>query len=169
MPTYKQRALGMRRSAWRRQALTGTSSTEAYIGEDRRHCRRPDQPQMCNPPGRAYVYFTYGMPGCSTSSPRGGAPGGPDHAIHPVKHRPDCLADGSLHLNDEWAGENCRAHNIDQQLNGADLCAGFSLSKLPAHFGFSVTNGPRWVKHSARTVEEYALAILGEESGGVGW
>jgi DNA-3-methyladenine glycosylase len=106
--------------------------TEAYIGEDDQACharfgRTPRSEVMYGPPGRAYVYFTYGrhwMLNVVTEAE--GFPAAaliravwPEEGIDVMRRRrqrPDhILTDGPAKL--------AQAMGIDKRLNGHDLCA----------------------------------------------
>lgn len=105
---------------------------EAYLGEtDQASHARPGRTRrnepMYGPPGRAYVYFIYGMYHClnAVAEPEGAPAAVLIRALEPLesleimrRHRPnrlDCdLTNGP--------GKLCQALAIDQALNCADLC-----------------------------------------------
>lgn len=110
--------------------------TEAYGGPDdeasHAYRRTPRSAIMYGPPGRAYVYFIYGMYYCLNAvTERDGSPGAvliralaPDEGITILRrHRPGApdahLADGP--------GKLCQALGITIALNGSDLATGARL------------------------------------------
>jgi DNA-3-methyladenine glycosylase len=116
------------------QRLSGLiTETEAYIGEEDQACharfgRTPRSQVMYGPPGRAYVYFTYGMHWMlNFVTERNGFPAAvliravqPETGLPLMRRRrggqPDrLLANGP--------GKLAQALGIDGALNGADLCA----------------------------------------------
>ena len=115
------------------QRLSGIIvETEAYIGEADKAChasqgRTPRTEVMYGPPGRAYVYFIYGMHHCfNVVTEEEGFPAAVlIRALEPLeglewmrRHRPgrpdDQLTNGP--------GKLCAALAIDRTLNGVDLC-----------------------------------------------
>ncbi len=107
--------------------------TEAYRGEEDLACHAragltPRTRVMYGPPGRAYVYFTYGMHwllNCVT-----GQEGFPAavliRALHPVEGLEWIAARRAGRPAPHWTdgpGKICQAMNIDGKLNGADLCS----------------------------------------------
>jgi DNA-3-methyladenine glycosylase len=110
---------------------------EAYIGEEDRAChaapgRTVRNAVMYGPPGRAYVYFIYGMHHCfNVVTEREGFPAAvlvralePVEGIEVMRRNRDGragveLANGPAKL--------CYALRIDRALNGADLVSGDEL------------------------------------------
>lgn len=106
--------------------------TEAYRGEDDLACharagRTPRTAVMYGPPGRAYVYFTYGMHwllNCVSEAE--------DYpaavlirAIVPLEGREIIAARRQGRPEREWCSgpaRLCAALAVDGRLNGADLC-----------------------------------------------
>jgi len=130
---------------------------EAYVGTGDLGChasrggRTARNAVMFGPPGRAYVYFTYGMHWMlNVVTEREGFPAAvllraivPSEGEPRMRRRrsgrpPSALTDGPAKL--------CQALGIDRRLNGHDLCAaGASLSierGVPIARRF-VTRGPR--------------------------
>jgi DNA-3-methyladenine glycosylase len=120
------------------QRLSGLIvEVEAYIGEDDAAChaacgRTPRNEAMYGLPGRAYVYFIYGMHHCLNVVTEGeGFPAAVlIRALEPLegleimrRHRPDKpdreLTNGPAKL--------CQALAISRDLNGVDLCTGEAL------------------------------------------
>ncbi len=117
---------GRRLSGWIVEA-------EAYIGQEDLAChahvgRTPRNQVMWGPPGRAYVYFTYGMHWClNVVTEQEGRPAAvllrgllPVEGLATMRRRrgrppDDQVADGPAKL--------CQALSIDGRLNGHDLCA----------------------------------------------
>ena len=117
----------------RRYRLGRIVEAEAYIGEDDLAChashgRTPRTQVMYGPPGRAYVYFIYGMYHClNVVTEREGHPAAVlIRALEPCEGRdlmrlrrpgrPDReLTNGP--------GKLCLALDIDKRLNGVDLTA----------------------------------------------
>ena len=115
------------------QRLAGTIiETEAYGGEDDQasHARAGCTPRtvvMYGPPGRAYVYFTYGMHWCLNCVT--GAEGFPAavliRAICPVEGVETIGLNRYPRPRQDWCngpGKLTRALAIDRQFNGVDLC-----------------------------------------------
>jgi len=115
------------------QRLAGTIiETEAYGGEDDQasHARAGCTPRtvfMYGPPGRAYVYFTYGMHWCLNCVT--GAEGFPAavliRAICPVEGLEPIGLNRYPRPRQDWCngpGKLTRALAIDRQFNGVDLC-----------------------------------------------
>jgi len=110
--------------------------TEAYGGPDDEasHARRrtPRSEIMYGPPGRAYVYFIYGMYFCLNAVTEGDAyPGAvliravvPEAGLDLMRVRRPGVPD--LHLAD-GPGKLCRALGITQEHNGSDLTASREL------------------------------------------
>ncbi|MBN2386954.1 MAG: DNA-3-methyladenine glycosylase [Anaerolineales bacterium] len=128
------------------------TETEAYIGEQDLGCharagRTKRTEVMYGPPGRAYIYFTYGMHWCLNAVTE--AEGFPAavliRAIQPVEgvaiiaaRRQGRGADGPAKLT--------QALGIDGGLNGIDLCtpeAGLWIETGESIPEKSVTLGPR--------------------------
>jgi len=116
------------------QRLSGLIvETEAYIGEADKAChasrgRTPRTEVMYGPPGRAYVYFIYGMHHCfNVVTEEEGFPAAVlIRALEPWeglewmrRHRPSCSDDQLTN----GPGKLCAALAIDRTLNGVDLCA----------------------------------------------
>jgi DNA-3-methyladenine glycosylase len=106
--------------------------TEAYSGEDDQACHArsgctPRTVVMYGPPGRAYVYFTYGMHWCLNCVT--GAEGYPAavliRAITPVEGLEIIAIHRHPRPQRDWCngpGKLTRALAIDQHFNGLDLC-----------------------------------------------
>jgi len=110
---------------------------EAYIGEEDAAChasagRTARTEVMYGPPGRAYVYFIYGMHHClNIVTEREGFPAAvliralePEEGLEVMRAsrpgRPDVeLTNGPAKL--------CQALHIDRRLNGVDLCTNDEL------------------------------------------
>jgi DNA-3-methyladenine glycosylase len=117
-----------------RQRIAGIiQEAEAYRGEEDLACHAragltPRTRVMYGPPGRAYVYFTYGMHwllNCVT-----GEEGFPAavliRAIWPVEGLEWIAPRRAGRPQGQWTdgpGKICQALNIDGTLNGADLCS----------------------------------------------
>ncbi len=112
---------------------------EAYQGEEDLGCHAkagltPRTRVMYGPPGRAYIYFTYGMHWMLNAVT--GAEGVPGavliRGIEPVygldsirKHRPQPKRNIPDHLNEGWTdgpAKLCQAFGLDGSLNGINLC-----------------------------------------------
>jgi len=105
---------------------------EAYVGEDDLAChaargRTRRTEVMYGPPGRAYIYFIYGMYYClNVVTEREGFPAAvliralePEEGIETMRvHR---HVGGDLDLT-SGPGKLCAALQIDRRLNGVDLC-----------------------------------------------
>lgn len=130
--------------------------TEAYIGTEDLGCharsgRTPRNASMWGPPGRAYVYFTYGMHWMlNIVTETTGFPAAvlirallPTEGVrHMRRRRPGRplaeLTNGPAKL--------CQALRIDRRLDGHDLCARSSslfIEALPPVPDRLVTTGPR--------------------------
>lgn len=115
--------------------------TEAYLGVEDLAChsskgRTARTEVMFGPPGRAYVYFIYGVHHCLNvvTGPPGVAEAVLLRAIEPLAH---CLSPG------DGPGKLCRALEVDKRFNGADL-SGDSLWLLaPARTASRICAGPR--------------------------
>jgi DNA-3-methyladenine glycosylase len=106
--------------------------TEAYIGESDLACharagRTPRTTVMYGPPGRAYIYFTYGMHWLLNAVTE--AEGFPAavllRAIRPVEGLEMIAEQRKGVPPTHWTdgpGKICRALSLDGQLNGIDLC-----------------------------------------------
>lgn len=139
------------------QRLSGRIvEVEAYVGEKDQACharcgRTKRNAPMYGPPGHGYVYFVYGMHYCfNVVTGREGYPAAVlIRALEPLegikemrarrRGRPDAqLASGPARL--------CQALDIDQRLDGADLCAPDALLFLEEDAPIpeeSVATGPR--------------------------
>jgi DNA-3-methyladenine glycosylase len=106
--------------------------TEAYQGEEDRasHARAGLTPRtivMYGPPGRAYIYFTYGMHwmlNCVTE-PEGFPAAVLLRAIQPVEGLEQIAARRPGQPPHMWCNgpaKLCQALAVDQKLNGTDLC-----------------------------------------------
>jgi DNA-3-methyladenine glycosylase len=108
------------------------SETEAYRGEEDLACharsgKTARNAVMYGRPGRAYIYFTYGMHWCLNAVC--GVEGFPAavliRAIHPVEGLEVIALRREGRQPDEWCSgpaRLCRALAIDKALNGAGLC-----------------------------------------------
>jgi DNA-3-methyladenine glycosylase len=139
------------------QRIVGTiRETEAYIGEEDLACHAragltPRTQVMYGPPGRAYVYFTYGMHWMLNFVTE--AEGFPAavliRAIQPVEGLELIASRRNGQSPARWTdgpGKICQALAIDGKLNGLDLTA--PRSPLSVKGGnpvpdSSVTIGPR--------------------------
>lgn len=107
--------------------------TEAYDGEQDLACharagRTPRTQVMYGPPGRAYVYFTYGMHWLLNCVCAGeGYPAAVLlRAIRPLEGLEQVAARRSGVPKAHWCdgpGKVCQALAVDGALNGADLCS----------------------------------------------
>ncbi len=130
--------------------------TEAYNGEQDLACharagRTPRTAVMYGPPGRAYVYFTYGMHwmlNC-VCQPEGQPAAVLIRAVFPVEGLERIAERRAGRPPDQWANgpaKLCQALGIDGQLNGAGLTrTGSGLwieagSHIPAEH---ILSGPR--------------------------
>jgi len=115
------------------QRIAGTIiETEAYFGEGDAACHArfgltKRNAVMYGPPGRAYVYFTYGMHWCLNAVT--GADGDPAavliRAIHPVEGLDAISANRAGVAQKKWTdgpAKLCKALAIDGSLYGAVLC-----------------------------------------------
>jgi DNA-3-methyladenine glycosylase len=112
------------------------AETEAYAGSDDEasHAYRhtPRSAIMFGPPGRAYVYFIYGMYFCLNAVTGDyGQPGAvlirairPDEGVEAMRLLRPRATDARLA---DGPGKLCRALGIDRSLNGTDLAAGPEL------------------------------------------
>ena len=107
--------------------------TEAYVGEEDLACharagRTPRTSVMYGPPGRAYVYFTYGMHWClNCVAERAGFPAAvlvrailPTEGISLMRRRRGGIPEARL---TDGPAKLTQALGIDRRLNGRDLCA----------------------------------------------
>lgn len=140
---------GRRLSGWVVEA-------EAYIGSEdlachARHGRTPRNAPMWGPPGRSYVYFTYGMHWLLNAvTEREGFPAAvllrgllPNQGIEEMRRRRDGRPDAEL---TDGPAKLCQALAIDDELNDVDLCS--QEGALWFEQGLSipldlVTRGPR--------------------------
>jgi DNA-3-methyladenine glycosylase len=117
--------------------------TEAYLGPHdlAAHSSRGRTPRtdvMFGPPGRAYVYFIYGMHHCLNVVT---GPGGHASAVLLRALEPKCNIDGSA----SGPGRLCRAIGVDRRLNGHDLTCGELVLAEPedSEDAFVIDAGPR--------------------------
>lgn len=115
------------------QRLSGIIvETEAYRGEDDLACharagRTPRTAVMYGPPGRAYVYFTYGMHwllNC-VSEAEGYPAAVLIRAILPLEGREIIATRRAGRPEREWCSgpaRLCAALAVDGRMNGVDLC-----------------------------------------------
>ncbi len=124
--------------------------TEAYIGEDDQasHARAGRTARteiMYGPPGKAYIYFTYGMHWLlnAVTSPQGFPAAvllraiAPDEGIEEMKTRRPTLAN-KPHWTDGPA-KLTQALGIDGSLNGCNLCD---------------PDGPLWIEATDRQIRD---------------
>jgi DNA-3-methyladenine glycosylase len=118
--------------------------TEAYVGAHDLACHaargRTARTQILwGPPGRAYVYFVYGMHWCFNAvTGREGRPA----AVLVRGLEPLAGFDGPVRL--DGPGRLCRALRITGAQNGADLVSsGLRILDAPAVPGREVDRGPR--------------------------
>ena len=108
------------------------SEAEAYEGEEDQasHAhvgRTPRTTIMYGPPGRAYVYFTYGMHwmlNCVTG-PEGFPAAVLIRALQPLEGLEQIAARRPGQPEPQWCNgpaKLCQALAIDQKFNGSDLC-----------------------------------------------
>jgi DNA-3-methyladenine glycosylase len=129
---------------------------EAYDGEADLACharagRTPRNEVMYGPPGRAYVYFTYGMHWClnCVSGPEGYPAAVLLRVIRPAEGLELIAARRSGRSQLEWCngpGKLTQALGIDGGLNGADLTnvqVGLWIESGPLGAEESVVVGPR--------------------------
>jgi DNA-3-methyladenine glycosylase len=106
---------------------------EAYRGEEDLACHAragltPRTRVMYGPPGRAYVYFTYGMHWLlNCVAEKEGFPAAVlIRALHPLEGLEWIAARRAGRPAPQWTdgpGKICQALGIDGRLNGADLCS----------------------------------------------
>jgi DNA-3-methyladenine glycosylase len=118
--------------------------TEAYVGEHDLAChasrgRTPRTSILWGPPGRAYVYFVYGMHWCFNAvTGREGRPA----AVLVRGLEPVDGFDGAVRL--DGPARLCRALGITGAENGADLVtSGLRILDGPAVRAGDVARGPR--------------------------
>ena len=109
------------------------SETEAYRGEEDLACHAragvtPRTEIMFGPPGRAYIYFVYGMHWLlNFVTERDGTPGAVlIRSIKPMDGK-DIIAERRKgRPQDQWTdgpAKLCQALNIDGRLNGINICS----------------------------------------------
>ncbi|WP_299025681.1 DNA-3-methyladenine glycosylase [uncultured Thermanaerothrix sp.] len=136
--------------------------TEAYDGEEDKAChashgRTPRNAVMFGPPGRAYVYFTYGMHWCLNAvvGPEGQPAAVLIRAIVPCEGVEQIARNRAGRPPEVWTNgpaKVCQALQIDGRLNGCDLTMpGSPLSIEP---GFVVPEA--WVQVGPRVGIAYA-------------
>ncbi|HUB08317.1 MAG TPA: DNA-3-methyladenine glycosylase [Myxococcales bacterium] len=138
----------VRRLGPRRHAVGRVVEVEAYVGPHDLAChashgRTARTEVMFGPPGRAYVYFVYGMHHCVNvvTDPEGYPAAVLLRALEPLE---------GLEARTSGPGRLCRALAIDRSLNGADL-RGDELYLEPG-------DPPRRVRATARIGVAYAGA-----------
>jgi DNA-3-methyladenine glycosylase len=133
------------------------TETEAYVGQTDLACHArfgltPRSQVMFGPPGRAYVYFTYGMHWMlNIVAEAEGFPAAvliraiqPEEGLLVMQTRRGSRA-SAAHLTD-GPGKLARALGIDKALNGHDLCArqaALFVERAPAVPDGLVETGPR--------------------------
>lgn len=130
--------------------------TEAYAGEEDQAChasrgRTPRNAVMFGPPGRAYVYFTYGMHWCLNAvvGPEGQPAAVLIRAIVPCEGVEQIAHNRAGRPPEEWTNgpaKICQALQIDGRLNGCDLT--IPESPLRIEPGFAVPEA--WVRVGPR-------------------
>jgi DNA-3-methyladenine glycosylase len=132
--TVARELLGMRLvRCFEGQRLAGyIVETEAYNGEEDLACHArsgltPRTAIMYGPPGRAYVYFTYGMHWClnCVTGPEGFPAAVLVRSLFPVEGIDQIALRRSNRPRSEWCngpGKLTQAIAVDGRLNGADLC-----------------------------------------------
>lgn len=132
--TVARELLGMRLvRCFEGQRLVGyIIETEAYNGEEDLACHArsgltPRTATMYGPPGRAYVYFTYGMHWClnCVTGPEGFPAAVLVRALFPVEGVDQIALRRSNRPRSEWCngpGKLTQAMAVDGRLNGVDLC-----------------------------------------------
>jgi len=126
---------------------------EAYDGEADLACharagRTPRTEVMYGPPGRAYIYFTYGMHWClnCVTGPEGYPAAVLVRAIRPEKGLELIAARRAGRPQSEWSngpGKLTQALGIDGGLNGADL---------------TTVQGGLWIEAGQPVADENVLA-----------
>ena len=109
------------------------SETEAYRGEDDLACharagRTPRQEIMFGPPGRAYIYFLYGMHWMlNFVTERDGSPGAVlIRAIKPLDGMDIISRRRNGRPREQWTdgpAKLCQALDIDGRFNGINICS----------------------------------------------
>lgn len=139
------------------EAYLGTSDRAAHSAGGR---RTPRNEAMWGPPGRAYVYFVYGMHWCLNAVTK--EPGTPEavliraleplqgHEIfrsrRPVSTKPELLLSGPANL--------CKAFGIDRNWNGCDLTRG----------PLTIRDGDRIPDESVQISERVGVGYAGEDA-----
>ena len=138
------------------------TETEAYNGEADRACHARSGPTkrnnvMYGPPGRAYIYFTYGMHwmlNCITQ-PEGQPTAVLIRAVLPTEGLDVIAANRAGRPPAQWSdgpAKLCQAFAIDGSLNGAALtspCAGLWIET-------STPIRPEWIETGPRVGINYA-------------
>ncbi|MFQ5583428.1 MAG: DNA-3-methyladenine glycosylase, partial [Calditrichia bacterium] len=106
--------------------------TEAYIGEEDPACHAAVGKTMRNevmygPPGRAYIYFIYGMYYCLNvvTEPEGYPAAVLIRALQPIAGMDKMMVlrnQKQIHQLTNGPGKLCQALNLDRSQNGEDLC-----------------------------------------------
>ncbi|MFA6096217.1 MAG: DNA-3-methyladenine glycosylase [Candidatus Paceibacterota bacterium] len=130
--------------------------TEAYLGVKDLAChtskgKTPRNEVMFGPPGRAYVYFIYGMYHCFNivSEKEGNPCAVLIRALEPTVF----CSDNTKYKQLNGPAKLCREFKIDKELNGWDLTSG---KKLWIEDGEKI--GPDRIKKSKRIGVDYAGA-----------
>jgi DNA-3-methyladenine glycosylase len=142
--------------------------TEAYVGVHDLACHASRGKTartriLWGPPGRAYVYFIYGMHWCFNAvTGREGRPA----AVLVRGLEPVAGFDGPVRL--DGPGRLCRALDITGALNGADLVtSGLRILDAPPVPGREVERGPRIGVDYAKEWAERPLRFWVRGSAGV--
>jgi len=108
------------------------TETEAYRGEEDLACHARSGKTLRNAvmygrPGRAYIYFTYGMHWClnAVCGPEGFPAAVLIRAIHPIEGKDVIALQREGRKSSDWCSgpaRLCKALAIDKALNGAALC-----------------------------------------------
>ena len=142
--------------------------TEAYVGEHDLACHASRGKTartriLWGPPGRAYVYFIYGMHWCFNAVT---GPEGRPSAVLVRGLEPVAGFDGPVRL--DGPGRLCRALGITGAENGADLAtSGLRILDAPAIPGRGVERGPRIGVDYAKEWAERPLRFWVRGSDGV--
>ena len=142
--------------------------TEAYVGVHDLAChasrgRTARTEILWGPPGRAYVYFIYGMHWCFNAVT---GPEGRPSAVLVRGLEPVAGFDGAVRL--DGPGRLCRALNITGAENGADLVtSGLRILDAPAVPGRTVERGQRIGVDYAEEWAERPLRFWVRDSAGV--